>query len=150
MENLRPILSGLAGALIAGMLLRWAARGTPTQRPAGHFAHGARYRAVAVAMLLVGCFIAYAAMRASASQKLVAFLVAAPLFTAALWMTVFSPWQGWRSIPLSSIIAYRYSLSLGCHVLTTQNHGRVRLSSHMEGVDQVAERLSSTVLRDAA
>ena len=158
MESLRPILSGLIGALVAALLMRWLARGNQKSVPAGTIRYSPRLRAVSLLMLAVGCFIAYAATHASANQRWIAFLVAAPLLGGSIWfaMEAFfvsaqvsksalvhrSPWRGTRHIQWPAVTGYEFSQALGCHVLETSEQGTVRLSVYMSGVDQIAEHLA--------
>jgi len=165
MENLRPILSGVLGALVAGLLMAWVARGGASELRKGHVCYGARIRAVAVLMLAIAVFIAYAALHASPSQRVVAFFVAAPLLAGSVWFVVEtffvtasvstthlthrSPWSGTRSIPWSAVTGYEFSSTMSWHVLETSGYGKVRLSSYMLGVDQVAEYLAGQPGSDA-
>ena len=165
MENLRPLLSGLIGAVIAGLLLRWVSRESGKALPSGTVRYGGRMRATSLFLLAIGSFIAYAAAHASPSQRWIAFLVAAPLFAGSVWfvMEAFlvsakvtkenlehrSPWRGTRTIPWSRITGYSYSHAMGWHVLEAEGYGAVRLSVYMSGVDQVAEQLASQQSDDA-
>lgn len=157
MESLRPLISGLIGAVIAALLMRWISRGNEKTLLPGTVRYSPRMRALSLLMLAVGSFIAYAAIHASPSQRWIAFLVAAPLFAGSVWFVLEtflvsaqvskaslihrSPWRGVRNIPWSAITGYEYSHAMGCHVLETEGHGTVRLSVYMSGVDQVAEQL---------
>lgn len=165
MENLRPLLSGVIGAVIAAGLIAWGSRGAEKDLPAGRIRYGRRMRGLSLAMLAVGIFIAYAALHASQSQRVVTFFVAAPLFAGALWfvletyfvevtvsathLTHKSPWRRTRSIPWPAITGYEFSEVNSCHVLTTKGFGSVRLSTYMSGVDEVAEYLSNQPPNDA-
>ncbi len=136
----------------------WIVRGKQKPLPAGTVCYGPRVKGVSLFMLAVGCFIAYAAWHASASQRWIAFLVAAPLLAGSIWFVLEaflvsarvskselvhrSPWRGTRRIPWSAVTGYEFSAALGCHVLETREYGVVRLSVYLSGLDQVAAQLS--------
>lgn len=165
MESLAPILSGLAGAVITGSLLAWVAREGRLDLPRGHFRHGTRYRVVSVLMFAIALFMLYAALHASADQKLLALSIVAPLLAGSAvllihlcfvrgevtddTLRIYSPWRGWRTIPLASIVAYRYSRAGDYHVLLTDGHGTVRLSQYMHGLEPLADKVRHLVERDA-
>jgi hypothetical protein len=144
--------------------MAWIARG-PKEHLAGHIRYGRRMRITSLVMLAIGTFIAYAAIHASPGQRVIAFFVAAPLFVGSIWfvletffvkvalstthLTHTSPWRGTRSVPWSAITGYEFSTVNSCHVLSTNGFGKVRLSTYMLGVDQVAEHLSSQSQNDA-
>jgi hypothetical protein len=156
MEGLRPLLSGLIGAVVAGLVMAWVSRGATHHLP-GHVRYGRRMRATSLVMLAIGALIAYAALHAAASQRVIAFFVAAPLLAGSVWfvletffvkamltathITHTSPWRGTRTIPWSAITGYEFSSANSCHILATRGYGKVRLSTYMSGVDQVAEHL---------
>lgn len=165
MEYLRPLLSGLIGVVITGLLLRWVSRESEEALPPGAVRYGRRMKSISLFMLAIGSFIAYAALNASPDQRGTAFLVATPLVLSSVWfvLEVFlvsaevtnetlihtSPWRGTRKIPWSAIIGYSYSSAMSWHVLETEGYGTVRLSVYMSSVDQVAEQLALQSSYDA-
>jgi len=157
MENLRPIFSGLAGAVISSMLVAWASRASSERSATGLIHYGWRIRCVAVLMMAIALFIGYAALHASPNQRLLAYGIGGVSLAFAGWFAVevlfvraqvsethlchWSPWRGRRSIPWSAITGYAYSQANSWHVLSTEGYGRVRLSVFMTGVDQVVPHL---------
>jgi hypothetical protein len=155
MESLRPLLSGLVGAVVAGLLMAWVARGREKEALVGKVHYGRRVKVLSLVMLAIGTFIAYAAFHASPNQRVIAFFVATPLFSGSVWfvleaffvtatvsathLTHRSPWRGTRRVPWSNVAGYEFSSLSSSHVLTTKGHGKVRLSTYMSGVDQVAQ-----------
>jgi hypothetical protein len=158
-NSLRPILAGLVGAVIAALLLRWALRTRGAGSGEAQVRYGGRMRALSVLMLAIAIGIVYAALHASASQRMMAFLVAAPLLAGSVWfvleafvvkatvsathLTHRSPWRGTRTIPWSTVTGYEFSPEMSCHVLRTSGHGKVRLSSYMSGVELVTDRVKN-------
>ena len=157
MSNLRPILAGVVGAILTVMLLAWALRGGGQNE--GEVRYGGRMRALALLVLAIGLGIAYVALHAAPSQRLVAFCVAGLLLAGAVWfvleaffvrasvsathLTHTSPWRGTRRIPWSAITRHEFSPEMSWHVLETTAYGKVRLSCYMSGVDQIIDRLKS-------
>ena len=158
MENLRPILSGLIGAMVSTALLVWAMRGPAEHLREGHIYYSKRMRVLACILLALGLFIGYAALHASPDQRFLAYPMGAVGFLSGIWLVletffvrarisptyllIWSPWRGHRSIPWSAITGYEYSETMMWHVLTTEGFGKVRLSCYLSGVDQIADHLS--------
>jgi hypothetical protein len=165
MESYRPFLSGLIGAIVMGLLMAWVARASNEKLEPGTIRYSTRMRVVAVLMLVIGAFIAYAAAHASANQGLLAFIIGSAALGSGLWFVLetffvyarvtpgplehFSPWRGRRSIPWSAINGYEFSQSNSMHVLATTTYGKVRFSTMLLGVDQVVEKLGEQPSNDA-
>lgn len=157
MANLRPIISGVIGGLVAVAIISWLARDAATAQTDGLLCYGRKTRAIAVGLLLIALFIGYAALRASPDQRVIAAVVAVALLAGGIWfvvetfcfqarvtdthLIVRSPWRGVREVPWEAVEGYSFSEVNRWHVLHTRGYGKVRLSVLLEGVDQVAEKL---------
>ncbi|HXP34777.1 MAG TPA: hypothetical protein VN827_04455, partial [Chthoniobacterales bacterium] len=113
----------------------------------------------ACVFLGLGLFIAYAASRASADQRILAACVGGTLFFATLLIFVefhfvhvefdensiytFSPWRKRRVIPWSAVISYSFKW----HILKTRDYGAIRLSAFMSGLGTMRDQWQNKVLR---
>lgn len=157
MTSLRPIISGIIGALLTGAILSWASRSASSARSDGLLRYSGRMRAVAVVLLGIALFIGYAALHASPDQRLIAGAVGMTALATGVWfvvevfsfrgrvtethLIVHSSWRGVREVPWEAIEGYSFSDVNQWHVLHTRGYGKVRISVFLEGVDQVAEQL---------
>ncbi len=159
MNTLRPILAGVAGAVIAAALLAWALRARGSGNTEGQVRHGGRMRALSVLVLAIALGIAYAALHASPGQRTMAFLVATPILVGSVWfvletffvratvspthLTHTSPWRGTRTIPWATVTGYEFPPEMSSHGIRTSGHGKVRLSSYLSWVEQVTDRVKN-------
>jgi hypothetical protein len=157
MASLWPIISGVIGALLTGVILSWASRSASSARTDGLLRYSGRMRAVAVGLLGIALFIGYGALHASPDQRLIAGVVGMTALTCGIWfvveafsfrgrvtethLVVRSSWRGVREVPWEAVEGYSFSDLNQWHVLHTRGYGKVRLSVYLEGVDQVAEQL---------
>ena len=153
MESMRPIVSGLLGAVISALLVAWILRQSLNAPTDGTISYGWRIRVVAFLMLGIALFIGYAALHASQSQRFFAFSIGGAGVAFAVWfvlevlfvgarvselhMQVWSPWRGTRLIPWNAITGYEFSPACGWYILHTNGFGKVRLSTTLIGLDQV-------------
>jgi hypothetical protein len=106
--------------------------------------------------LAVGSFIAYAALRASAEQRVLAACLGGALFLVSLYIFLetqfvliefddnfiytFSPWRKRRLVPWSAVVGYSYSAVNRWHILKTRGYGSIRLSALLSGLGTMSER----------
>lgn len=158
------MISGIIGAVVGTLLLLILLRTVrPSARQSGSrfvLEYGRPMRALGIAMLLLGGFIAYAATRASANQRLLAWIVGGGIGACALYIFLepffvrvefddlfiysFLLWRGTRRIPWSDIESYHYSESNRWYVIRTRTHGTLRVSSFLSGMKLFLERLHAT------
>lgn len=58
-----------------------------------------------------------------------------------------SPWRKNRTIPWSALRAIRFSSICSWHVILTEGHGRIRLSTYLSGLDELLGELERRGLR---
>jgi hypothetical protein len=134
------IPSGVIGGIVAILLVSWLATRAV---PAARFRNGryvVEYRLPAKVAgwccITVGWFIAYAALHASADQRVLAACVGGVLFLVSLYIFLetqfvriefddnfiytFSPWRKHRLVPWSAVVGYSYSAVNRWHILKTR------------------------------
>jgi hypothetical protein len=157
-DSIRPLLSGLAGALIVG----WLARRASQSRPAVHGNNLVlRYPKswAYVGMIMGGVFLAFAVRNAiygsavnsyavALSVPLILgllgfYLAAEALFSQVTLTTdrvrVSSPWRT-HETTWQDITRISYNAAAGAYVLHTKAGGRLRVSRMLTGIDALVER----------
>jgi len=144
MEWWRPIISGLVGALVVALLFRLARPGARVEGDRKVLEYGLGFKLLAVLVVPVSAFVAYAAAHARPSQVLAATLVALFFVLASgyLLYEVFfvklmydqrfiyhsTPLRGRRTVPWESVTEVGYSSLRQAHYLATRAQGTIWLS----------------------
>ena len=157
--------TGVIGGVLATLLMTWlVTRATPAARlRSGRYVVEYRLPAKIAgwSFLAIGFFIAYAASRASADQRVLAACVGGTLFLISLYVFLegqfvrvefddefiytFSPWRKRRVIPWSAVAGYSYSAVNRWHILKTRGNGSVRLSELLSGLGTMREKWESVL-----
>jgi hypothetical protein len=142
------------GVSIVFTALRCQAQRGPA---ASELRYGSGMRALAVTMLFVVGFIAYAALHAREDQRWIAWPLACVFVLGAAWLLLeafftrvrfdehhlyaFSPWRPARVIPYAAVTGFRYAETWQWHELATTRYGTLRLSIYLVGIEQFGEFL---------
>jgi hypothetical protein len=152
---------GVFGGAVATLLVGWlASRAVPTAKfRNGRFIveYGLAARVVTWFFLGGGLFAAYAALRASEDQRLLAACVGGTMLLCTVLMFLhfqffrvefdenqiytFSSWRRRRVIPWAAVKAY----SQRSHVVKTHSHGSIHLSRMMSGLGTLYHRCQNAL-----
>jgi hypothetical protein len=153
--------AGIIGAAVTGLLMLVLRRTVlPSARQRGSrrvLEYGLPMRSLGIAMLLFGGVFLFAASRSSIDQRGLAWFVCGVLAVCSLYVFLevffvrvefdesfiypFSPWRGWRSIPWSDVVSCNFSSLNQWHVIRTNAHGTLRVSTFLSGIGSFLERL---------
>jgi hypothetical protein len=152
------IIGAIIGGLAMWLLMRSVRRTARQSGSRSVLEYGPMIRGLGVVLLIVGGFLLFAASRASADQRQLAWIVSGALAGAAVyffievffvriefddtWIYATSPWRADRAIPWSDITECRYSHINRWHVIRTRDNGTLRLSVYLSGVDTFLERVA--------
>lgn len=159
------VITGLLGGLVAWVLMVWAKHGPPAGQANGAFRFSCRMRAVAILVFLIACVFGAFALalllnwgtpQATPLQRALSYLICAGVMGWAIWflaevfffearihpthLEIRSPWRLKREIPWKAFRAARFSSLNHWYVLSTEGHGKVRLSEYLPEVEQVLAR----------
>jgi hypothetical protein len=153
MEEFRPLISGVVGAVVSVALLAWAIKDSHSPSIAGAARYGWRARALVLGASILGLFIFYVAMQASKDQRAIAwtlagislaFAILAPLevfvtrFVAQVdGLQIRSAWRGTRLIPWQALGQCHYRPALEAHEVVTRGFGKLYISKYLVGLDQL-------------
>lgn len=163
------ILGAIVAAIITTILLTWlTARAQRNARMIGGrkiLAYGLSVRVFGWILLLISLFIVYGALRASASQIIIAWCVgiAFSLMGSAVvlefhfirilfddeFIYTFSPWRPSRKIPWTAISGYAFSDLNKWYILKTTSYGNIRLSILLSGLGTFSQELEKRKIRFA-
>jgi hypothetical protein len=161
-DSIRPVLSGLAGGVVALLLQRFARRAMPQATDDGtllRYPKGLLVLGV-VAFTVFFAFTVYNALGKNVvNSYAVAVSVPLVLATAAGWLAIecagvsivlgrdslrcTSPWRPAREILWRDVVKASYSRTNDCYVLRTRNQGTVRVSGMLSGSDVLRDHLKA-------
>jgi hypothetical protein len=161
-DSIRPVLSGLAGGVVALLLQRFARRAKPQATGDGtllRYPKGLLVLGV-VAFAVFFAFTVYNALGKNVvNSYAVAVSVPLVLATAAGWLAIecagvsivlgrdslrcTSPWRPSREIPWRDVVKASYSRTNDWYVLRTRNQGTVRVSGMLSGSDVLRDHLKA-------
>jgi hypothetical protein len=160
MEDLSPIISGLAGGGIAVLVYGWASR-SPETLKAGVLKFGKRLKLMWVAILAIGCVLAYAAYRSAEGQEIAAYGVGGGALVIGIAgvldvflskfvvreesLLVCSPWIGKKSVPWEAIEDVEYSDTFEWYIIRTTGYGKIRLPENLLGVEPFIDDLLEAI-----
>lgn len=149
MNYLRPILSGLIGAVAVYFLLRLARPSARVEDGRRVIEYGRGYRVLVVFLAPFSLFVAYAATQARPGQTVIAALVALFFIIASVYLTHevffvkfgydadfiyhYTPLRGQRKVAWQSITDAGYSAIRQAHYLATEHQGKIWFSPWMDG-----------------
>ena len=153
MEEFRPIISGVIGAIVSVVLLAWVVKDSSSPSAAGAARYGWRARALIIGTSFLGLFIFYVALQASKDQRAIAWALAvislafAILAPLEVFVTRFvvrpdglqirSAWRGTRLIPWHAIGRCHYRPAMEVHEVATSGFGKLYISKYLVGLDQL-------------
>ncbi len=160
LDNIRPIVSGLAGGIAVWVMYTYLINRDAIQKGDACVVQYGRGLKITVALLfLVIAFIDYAALHAREDQQHIAYSLAF-VFTASLMylaievafikitfdsdvIKLVSPWRKAREIPWKSIEDYRWAHLTQWHVFYTKSHEKIRISPYLNGANAFLDKAFS-------
>lgn len=158
---IRPILSGLAAALVVWLMVALTKRESKREGRVRHLSYGKPFKVFSALLVPFAAFVVYAASHSAEGQEVPAFLVAASFTAAAIFLPYQaffvefsydddfiyykSPLSGAKQAPWHNLVEVGYSRFLQADYLVVEDIGKIWCSNMLNGYAELGEFLEEKV-----